>query len=128
MNSAISFVPCPISQVPKAVFQELQHVFDDIDADCCGTLTREEVHRAFTVNRVRLLADEFTALLDAMDPERTNQISLDRFVSCVYALSIMHREVSTAAVYGVFPDSEFSTLTATGLLRLRRGIWLVRKI
>jgi hypothetical protein len=122
------FIPCPLAMVPTASQQALQRVFDDIDADCGGTLTRGQVMDAFSVNRIRLSDTESAALLDALDPDHTDRITTERFVCCIYALSTSIREVSSPAVYSVFPDSEFTSFTATGTLRLRRSIWLVSAV
>ena len=120
----MDFLPAPLSMIPPAVRDELRQVFDDLDAECCGLLTPAQVTGGLELNGVSLSHAEIAALIRAMDPTGSGWISFEPFLCCIYALSLTQREVCTSRVYAVFPDSDFPARGSTGLLRLRRAVWL----
>jgi hypothetical protein len=100
-----------------------------------------DVIAALAVNAIPLTETQLTLLLDYLDggsgpggllphPEEAGggggEIPEDRFVMCMYALSWQHRDAGDASVYAVFPDSDFTTETATGWFKTKRMLWAVR--
>lgn len=120
----VDFVPCPPGMVPPVVRDEFRQVFDDLDEDCCGLLRPTQVTAALALNRVTLNEEEAAALIRAMDPTASGWVALEPFTCALYALSLVQREVCEPRVYSVFPDSDFTAQSATGILRLRRAVWL----
>ena len=116
---------------------------DDAQPD---ELLGADVRAAFRVNRIDVTAKELSVLIDAMERESGGGgeplpsvgsggqcavgsissgtvITFPAFAGCLHALVIQHREVGDATLYAVFPDSDFTAETATGLLRARRRVW-----
>lgn len=104
-------------------------------------LAGADVIAALAVNAIPLTETQLTLLLDYLDggggeagngaPLRSldaprGEIPEDRFVAGMYALSWQHREAGDASMYAVFPDSDFTTETATGWFKTKRMLWAVR--
>lgn len=122
-----TFVPVPLQHVPAPTVAELTRIFKDLDFDGRGHLTRAEVIAALAVNAIPLTETQLVLLLGALDPDETGIIVLETFVTSMFALAMQHREVGEPAVYAVFPDSDFTTETATGWFKVKRWLWTVRQ-
>jgi hypothetical protein len=124
-TSRFTFKPCVLENVPEPTLAEYRTIFDDIDLDKAGSVARGDLSAALRVNGIRVDAREWAAVEAAMDPDRTGRITFPRFAAAIYAFSLSHRDVLAPGAYSVFPDSEFTAETATGMLKLRRDIWLL---
>jgi len=93
---------------------------------------------ALAVNAIPLTETQLSLLLDYLDgADGTGPVAVydddgparripeDRFVSGMYALSWQHRDAGDASMYAVFPDSDFTTETATGWFKTKRMLWAV---
>jgi hypothetical protein len=122
---SLTFAPVHVTDIPPPTLREYHVVFNDIDYLRQGWVTPGEVERALLVNTIRLSSLEMRLLLRAMDPDSTGRVAFEPFARALYALSLQVGEMLGPAIYAVFPDSEFTAETATGLLKVRRDIWLL---
>ena len=147
----MEFIPCPIDRIPTSALEEYRQIYDDLryvaagrplpkrggsdsddDDEVDGSssnvnaggppLTQLAVRAGFLVNGIKFAEEELAALFEAMDPEASGAIGFERFASCLHALSVQDQEVLNAWHYGMFPDSEITAETATGILLWRRRI------
>jgi len=139
-----SFQPVDFSIIPKPVIIEYKQIFADINLQkeineetTDRFVSPEAVAAALEVNKVGITKAELRMFLRAMTDLSKQQrrsssssvvddkISFDAFARVLYAFSIQQREVKNEHFYAVFPDSSFTSETMTGLLRVRRDIWLL---
>ena len=148
-GEAAAFGACPATRIPAPTAAELRVVFGDIDADGRGYITPGELVAALAVNDIPLTAAQLGGLLatlaatkaartaaaarargvpawgDEAAGEVPGAIREADYLAALYALSVQHREVQPAGTYAVFPDSDFSTETASDWFKLKRRIWAI---
>lgn len=136
--------PVRYIDIPKPVLTEYKQIFADInlqkeinDNTTDRFVSPEAVASALEVNKVPITRAELRMFLRAMcdlskqgkllknETVSDDMISFDAFSRVLYAFSIQQREVKNEHFYAVFPDSSFTSETMTGLLRIRRDIWLL---
>ena len=135
--------PVSFNIIPKPVITEYKQIFADInlqkeisESTTDHLVSPEAVAAALEVNKVAITKAELRMFLRAMcDLSKhgrnatmeggDDMISFDAFARVLYAFSIQQREVKNEHFYAVFPDSSFTSETMTGLLRVRRDIWLL---
>lgn len=126
-NEHERFVPVAFLDIPPPQVAEYRTIFDDIDYDNRGFIQQGDLRVAILVNGIDALREARLDLLcNAMEKlSGSKNIKFEAFCRCLYSATLVDRDVKDPALYAVFPDSMFTAETATGLLRLRRSIWLL---
>jgi calcium-dependent protein kinase len=76
---SVSFIA---SQIPEKQIHELGLLFKQIDANCDGYITVDELKSAFDRQHENANLNELKALMDSIDTDKNGMINYNEFVAC----------------------------------------------